>query len=72
MLWISLAKKNVKFFGLENNFVKWRRLKNSLSSSLTQKLLDGFRVYNVYLKFSFFKSILYLFLLSINYLKKSI
>jgi len=72
VLWISLAKKNVKFFGLENNFVKWRRLKNSLSSSLIQKLLDGFRVYNIYLKFNFFKSILYLFLLSINYLKKSI
>ena len=72
VLWINLSKNKIEFFGLKKNLAKWRKLKNSLSSNLMQKLIDGFRVYYVYLKFSFFKSILYLFFLSISYLKKSI
>jgi len=72
VLWINLCKNKIEFFGLKKNLVKWRKLKDSLSSNLMQKLLDGFRVYYIHLKFNFFKSILYLFLLSISYLKKSI
>jgi teichuronic acid biosynthesis glycosyltransferase TuaG len=72
VLWINLSKKKIDFFGLKKNLSKWRKLKDSLSSNLLQKLIDGFRVYHIYLKFNFLKSILYLFLLSINYLKKSI
>ncbi len=72
VLWINLCKNKVKFYGLNTNLSKWRKLENSLSSSFIQKLLDGFKVYNIYFKFNFLKSILHLFLLSINYIKKSI
>ena len=71
VLWLNLSKKEVIFYGLKSNLTKWRKLENSLSSNLTQKLLDGFRVYYVYLKFNIFKSIWHLFLLSKNYLLKS-
>ena len=50
---------------------KWRYLETSLSSSIFQKLKDGYKVYKVYLNFGFLKSIYLLFLLSINFLIKS-
>lgn len=72
VLWLKLAKKNSYLLGLNEFLTKWRKLDNSLSSDVAQKLLDGFRVYNKYLKFSFYKSLLYLFLLSFNFIKKNI
>ena len=36
----------------------------------TRLLIDGFKVYNKYMKFNVFKSIKHLFLLSFNYFKK--
>ena len=43
-----------------------RKLDHSLSSSILQKLKDGFRVYNKFMKMSFMRSIYYLILLSVN------
>ena len=71
VLWLNLSKKKIIFYGLKNNLTQWRKLDNSLSSNLIQKLLDGFKVYKIYLKFNTFKSIWYLFLLSKNYITKS-
>ena len=70
VLWLKLLSKNVKIYGIDKNLVLWNKIENSLSSSLIQKLLDGFKVYNYYMKFNFLKSFYYLFLLSLNYLKK--
>ena len=70
VLWLKLSKKGYKFYGLNQNLASWRLTANSLSSSSIQKLIDGFRVYNQYMKYSFFKSIYYLFCLSLNFLKK--
>ena len=70
VLWLKLLSKNVKIYGIDKNLVQWNKTKNSLSSSLIQKLLDGFKVYNYYMNFNFLKSFYYLFLLSLNYLKK--
>ena len=72
IFWIRLLKNKVKFKSLNKNLTHWRVTKNSLSSSTYQKLIDGFRVYNTYLKFSMMKSCLYLFLLSLNYFLKKI
>ena len=72
VFWIRLLKKKVKFRSLNKPLSNWRKTKNSLSSSVYQKLLDGFRVYYVYMKFSFIKSCVFLFLLSFNYLIKRI
>jgi len=70
VLWLKLVKSGIKIKSIKKKLVKWRKVDNSLSSSIVQKLFDGFTVYNTYMKFNYFKSFYYLFLLSINYLKK--
>ena len=70
VLWLRLSQKGIIFFGIDEILVKWRRTKNSLSSSLTQKLLDGYKVYRIFLNLSFFKSIFRLFILSLNFILK--
>ena len=70
VLWLKLLKKNIKIYGLNKDLVFWTKTKYSLSSSNSQKIIDGFRVYYNYMSFSFVKSIYYLICLSINYLKK--
>ena len=70
VFWLMLLKKNNKFYAQDKYLTNWSDLKNSLSSSTIQKLMDGFRVYNQYMNFNMFKSLYYLFCLSLNYLKK--
>jgi len=70
VLWLKLLSKSVKIYGIDKNLVLWNKIENSLSSSSIQKILDGFKVYNYYMKFNFLKSFYYLLLLSLNYLKK--
>tara|TARA_B100001057_G_scaffold487717_1_gene570877 strand:+ start:606 stop:1349 length:744 start_codon:yes stop_codon:yes gene_type:complete len=70
VLWLRLLEKKVKIYGLDENLSLWTKSSSSLSSSATQKILDGFRVYYEYMNFNFFKSIYYLICLSINFLIK--
>jgi teichuronic acid biosynthesis glycosyltransferase TuaG len=70
VFWLRLMKKNYKFYAYDSNLTNWTNSKNSLSSSVTQKLFDGFKVYNHYMNFNFVKSLYYLICLSLNYLKK--
>jgi len=70
VLWLNLAKKNFVFHPIKKPLTSWRSLEDSLSSSVIQKLLDGYSVYRLYLKQSVLKSLLSLFILSINFLKK--
>ena len=70
VLWLKLTKKNFIFYAIKEPLTSWRSLENSLSSSLVQKMIDGFCVYRIYLRQSFLKSMLSLIVLSINFLKK--
>ena len=70
VLWLRILKKNTKIYGLNLNLTMWTKSNSSLSSSTIQKLLDGFRVYNKYMKFNFVKSIYYLICLSLNFIIK--
>lgn len=70
VLWLKILKKGTKIFGINDYLTSWRRTKNSLSSFTFQKLLDGYKVYNKYMGYSFIVSIYYLTCLSLNYLKK--
>tara|TARA_A100001011_G_scaffold347493_1_gene384659 strand:- start:66 stop:818 length:753 start_codon:yes stop_codon:yes gene_type:complete len=70
VLWINFLKKSLKIYGISKKLTKWRKLENSLSSSIFQKLKDAFLVYNKYMKFNFFLSILYVLILSFNFVKK--
>ena len=70
VLWLKILEKNIKIGSLQKNLVYWRKLDNSLSSSVIQKIKDGYYVYNKFMKFNLFKSLFFLFLLSINSLLK--
>ena len=70
LMWLMIARKNFKLGGLKTVLMKWRSVDGSLSSNSLQKILDAFKVYYIYLKYNFIKSLFYTFLLSINYLKK--
>ena len=69
-LWLKLSKKNLIFYPIKTPLTSWRSLKNSLSSSFLQKMHDGYYVYRVYMKQTLLNSLLSLFILSINYLRK--
>ena len=70
VFWLSLLKINYKFYAFDSNLTNWTDSKNSLSSNTIQKLFDGFKVYNYYMKFNIIKSFYYLICLGLNYLKK--
>ncbi len=70
VFWLTLMKKNYKFYAYDSNLTNWTDSKNSLSSSTVQKLSDGFKVYYYYMNFNVVKSLYYLICLSLNYLKK--
>ncbi len=71
VLWLLLAKNNIEMRGINQNLSSWRKTKNSLSSSTFQKLLDGFRVYRIYLGYGRLKSFFCLINLSINFILKN-
>ena len=70
VLWLKLTKKKFIFYPIKSSLASWRKLDNSLSSSVIQKMFDGYTVYRVFMKQSVIKSLLSLFNLSINFLKK--
>ena len=72
ILWLLLAKNGIKLFGMNECFVSWRKNSESLSSSNFQKIIDGYRVYRKYLKYSRTKSLFFLIILSFNFMLKKI
>ena len=71
VLWLTLSKKRYIFHGLNKYLVRWRKLDNSLSSSIIQKIKDGYMVYYKYMDYNFVFSFFCLFRLSLNYLIKN-
>ena len=43
VLWLQLLSKDIRIYGLDKELVLWRKTKNSLSSSLFQKMIDGYK-----------------------------
>lgn len=70
VLWLKILKSGFEIGALEESLMSWRKTKGSLSSSIFQKLKDGFKVYNYYMNYNSIKSLYLLISLSINYLKK--
>ena len=70
VVWLQITKKEIQAFCLNEILVIWNNSKNSLSSNIIQKILDGYKVYRVYQKFSLLKSFLLLILLSLNSVRK--
>ena len=70
IFWLRLTKSGYKIKSLNLNLTNWRKLKNSLSSSVIQKLFDGFLVYYKYMHYNFITSFFCLIRLSIYSLFK--
>ena len=63
-------KKKNHFGGLNQTLSSWRITNNSLSSSILQKLVDGFKVYYKHMGYGILKSSYLLICLSATFLKK--
>ena len=70
VLWLKITSKGTVIHAIDKNLTKWRKAPKSLSSSVVRKLIDGYMVYRKYLKYNVFKSIYFLIVLSLNFLKK--
>ena len=70
VVWLNITKQKINAYCLDETLVIWNNTKNSLSSNVSQKILDGYKVYRVYEKFNLLKSIFYLIILSLNSFKK--
>ena len=68
--WLKITRENIDAYNFPEYLVEWNYSKNSLSSNTLQKIYDGFKVYNIYMKFNYLKSFCYLFLLSFNSIKR--
>ena len=71
VLWLMLAKDKIEMRSIQENLSSWRKSKNSLSSSTIQKIIDGYKVYRIYLKYGRLKSLYCLVILSINFILKN-
>ncbi len=70
--WLKITKNNINAYNYPQTLVIWNKTKNSLSSNFYQKLSDGLKVFMIYERFNFIKSLYYLFLLGINSIKRKI
>ena len=69
--WLKISKSHF-IYGLKKKLSFWRISKNSLSSSITKKLLNGFQVYYKYQKKNFFSALISLIFMIYYSLKKKI
>ena len=72
VLWLRIIKKINIIRGLNNKLTYYRKTKGSLSSDKLLSLINGYKVYKDYMNFGLTKSLFYLFILSLNSLKKII
>ena len=72
VLWLQIVKKIKTIRGLNIKLTYYRKTKNSLSSNKLLSLINGYKVYKNYMNYGLIKSLFYLFILSINSLKKMI
>ena len=72
VLWLKIVKKINTIRGLDNKLSYYRKTKGSLSSNKLLSLINGYKIYRDYMNYGVTKSLFYLFILSINSLKKII
>ena len=51
LLWLQVINDINVFYSINKKLISWRKTKNSLSSNLSQKLIDAFKLYHNHLKF---------------------
>ena len=71
VLWLQIAKKIKFMIGINKKLTSYRKVSNSLSSNKLISIINGYKVYRNYMNYSKLKSIYFLFILSINSIKKN-
>ena len=71
-LWLKIIKKEKELLGINSNLVFWRSIKNSLSDSFFQKLIDGFKIYRISENYSSIVSVYFVIRLALFALLKKI
>ena len=71
VLWLKISKK-YEIFGINQTLCKWRKTKDSLSSDISKKFYNAFKVYYHYQNFGLINSIYRVFILSFFYIRKNI
>ena len=71
LLWLKISRLT-KIYGINKTLLSWRKTKNSLSSDLTQKLIDAYYVYKKVVNKNFLITIFFVIRLSINFLIKKL
>ena len=71
-LWLKIVKREKVLQGININLLFWRSTKNSLSDSLVQKLIDGFKVYKISENYNTLVSIFMVIRLALFALSKKI
>ena len=69
-LWLSFARNNINITGINKYYSSWRKNKDSLSSSIILKFVNGFKVYYKYERKNFVLSLILTIRLAIYYVKK--
>ena len=71
-LWLKVIKKEKELCGIDTPLVFWRSLKNSLSDSIFQKLVDAFKVYKIGENYNSIISIYFMIRLTLHAILKKI
>jgi len=71
VLWLKIVKEIKFIVGMNKKLTYYRKTKNSLSSNKLIGLINAYKVYRNYMNFSQLKSLFYVIILSINFLKKN-
>ena len=72
VLWLKITRDVKSVSGMNRKLTYYRKTNNSLSSDKLTSLINGYKVYRNYMNFSIVKSIYFLIILSINFLKKNL
>ena len=72
LLWLKIVEHTTFIYGINQYLSSWRKSKNSLSSSLIQKVLDSYKLYRYYLKKNPIVSVLFFFRLTFYAIKKKL
>lgn len=72
LLWLEIINKIKYLVAINRPLVKWRKLEDSLSSSVFQKLIDAFKLYHIHRKKNFLLSVFFVIRLSFYAVKKKI
>jgi len=72
VLWLNIARNLKIIKGINKKLTYYRKTDRSLSSNKFTSLINGYKVYRNYMRYSKLNAIYHLIILSLNYLKKNL